>query len=182
MKVAIYTRVSTEDQSTDNQELALEKYATGRGWDIIAAYKEQASAWKEGHQVELSRLLSDCRNRQKRPDVVLVWALDRLTRQGPAAILNLVNTFRLHGVRVLSLQETWTELPGELGEVLYAIIGWVAQQESQRRSERTKAGLERLKKLGKTLGRPVGARDKKKRSIKVRSIHARFLAPRGVIQ
>lgn len=182
MKAVIYTRVSTEEQSTSNQELALEKFAAGRDWDIIAVYKEQATAWKAGHQLELSRILADCRNRQKRPDIILVWALDRLTRQGPAAILNLVNTFRLYGVRVISLQETWTEAPGELAELFYAIIGWVAQQESQRRSERTRAGLDRLRAMGKTLGRPVGSRDKKRRQKKVRIIHARFLAPTGLIQ
>lgn len=182
MKVALYTRVSTEEQTIDNQEQALVGLSTDRGWDIIQRYQEQATAWKAGHQRELSRLLKDCRNRQRRPDIVLVWALDRLTRQGPAAILNLVNTFKLYGVRVISLQESWTEAPGELLSLLYAVTGWVAQLESKRRSERTKAGLERLKAMGKTLGRPVGAKDKKRRVIKVRKIHAQYLTPESDFQ
>lgn len=52
---------------------------------------------------------------------------------------------------------------GELGELLYAIAGWVARMESQRRSERTKAGLSRAKAQGKRLGRPPGSKDKRKR-------------------
>ena len=44
-----------------------------------------------------------------------------------------------------------------------AICGWVASEESKRRSERTKAGLERLKREGKVLGRPAGSVDKRKR-------------------
>ena len=61
---------------------------------------------------------------------------------------------------MLSYQESWTEAPGELGELLFAIAGWVARMESQRKSERTKAGLARLVVQGKKLGRPKGSKDK----------------------
>ena len=74
--------------------------------------------------------------------MLLVWALDRLSREGAAAILNLIDAFKVYGVRVISYQEAWTEAPGQIGEILYAITGWVARMESQRRSERTKAGIE----------------------------------------
>jgi DNA invertase Pin-like site-specific DNA recombinase len=49
----------------------------------------------------------------------------------------------------------WTEDPGELGELLFAIAGWVARMESQRRSERTKTGLARARAHGKILGGQV---------------------------
>ncbi len=114
-----------------------------------------------GHQRELARLKDHARKRKF--DIVLVWVFDRLSREGAAAILNLVSTFKVYGVQVISYQESWTEVPGEIGEILYAIAGWVARMESQRRSERTKAGLARLKAQGKSLGRPQGAKDKKKR-------------------
>ena len=84
---------------------------------------------------------------------VLVWALDRLSREGALAILSLVNKLSSYGVKVLSYQESWTEAPGELAELLYALTDWVARMESQRRSERTKAGLARVKAQGKRLGR-----------------------------
>ena len=94
---------------------------------------------------------------------MLVWALDRLSREGPLAILILVNRLKICGVKVISYQESWTEAPGELRELLYALSGWVARMESQRRSERTKAGLARLVAHGKHLGRPLGSRDRRKR-------------------
>jgi len=159
-------RVSTTEQTTDNQLPALKAYAESRGWDIVDCYEEVESAWKAGHQKELSRLLNECRNGLRKFDIVLVWSLDRLSREGAAAILNLVNTFKAYGVRIISYQESWTEAPGEIGEVLYAIAGWVAKMESQRRSERTKAGLARAVAQGKKLGRPQGSKDKKKRSRK----------------
>jgi len=73
--------------------------------------------------------------------IVLVWSLDRLSREGALAILSLVHRLAAYGVRVISYQESWTEAPGELGELLYALTGWVARMESQRRSERTKGRI-----------------------------------------
>lgn len=163
MKAAAYLRVSTREQDPENQIQALEEFAQLRGWEITQVYQEQESAWKAGHQKELSRLLNGCRNGRHKFDVVLVWALDRLSREGAAAILNLVDTFKAYSVRVISYQEPWTEAPGAIGEILYAIAGWVAKMESERRSERTIAGLERAKREGKKLGRRKGSKDREPR-------------------
>lgn len=128
MKVCIYCRVSTGDQDTTNQLRVLTDWADQRGFEVVKVYEEEESAWKGGHQRELARLLDDARKR--RFDIVLVWALDRLSREGPLAILTLVNRLKICGVKVISYQESWTEAPGELGELLYAISGWVARMES----------------------------------------------------
>ena len=165
MKACIYSRVSTENQSTENQTSVLYQWAEQRGFEIITVYEEEESAWKVGHQRELARLLDDARKRKF--DAVLVWALDRLSREGPLAILTLVNRLKSHGVKIFSYQESWTEAPGELGDLLFALTGWVARMESQRRSERTKAGLARVKAQGKKLGRPKGTKDKRKRKRRI---------------
>lgn len=161
MNAVIYSRVSTDQQSTENQTNALQTWAQQRDFTVVKIYCEAESAWKSGHQKELARLVKDAYSRKF--DVVLVWALDRLSREGALAILNLTHKLSSYGVKVLSYQESWTEAPGELGEVLYALTGWVARMESQRRSERTKAGLARVKAQGKRLGRPPGSIDRKKR-------------------
>lgn len=161
MRAAIYARVSTRKQDADNQIAALKEWAGQRGFKVVEVYAEMESAWRDGHQHELARLVQDAR--KGRFSVVLVWALDRLSRLGALSVLSLINKLAGHGVKVLSHQEVWTEAPGELAEILYAIAGWVARMESQRRSERTKAGLDRVKAAGVRLGRPPGARDKKRR-------------------
>jgi len=160
MRVAIYLRVSREEQHTENQLPVLEKWVVERGYELVETYSENESAWKAGHQRELARLKDDASKR--RFDIVLVWALDRLSREGAAAILNLVDTFKTYNVKVGSYQESWTEAPGAIGEVLFAIAGWVARMESQRRSERTKAGLERVRKFGSKSGKLIGERGKDK--------------------
>ena len=161
MKPVIYARVSYSTQETDNQVLQLTSWAESRGWGTPLVYKENETAWKAGHQRVLANLLEDARKHKF--DTLLVWALDRLSREGSLAILSLIHRLKTFGVRVISFQESWTEAPGELADLLYAIAGWVARMESQRRSERTKAGLERVRAAGKRLGRPKGAQDKRKR-------------------
>ncbi len=161
MKVSIYSRVSTGKQDTKNQSMVLAEWAKQRGYEVVNIYEEEESAWKAGHQRGLAQLIDDARKR--RFQAVLVWALDRLSREGPLAILTLVDRLKSYGTKVLSYQESWTEAPGELADLLYALTGWVARMESQRRSERTKAGLARAVAQGKKLGRPQGSGDKKKR-------------------
>ena len=105
MKAVIYARTSTNEQSTDNQVPVLEDWAKQRNFEVIEVYQETESAWKPGHQKELAKLLSDCRNGRYKFDVVLVWALDRLSREGAAAILNLINALEVYRVQVVSYQE-----------------------------------------------------------------------------
>ncbi len=91
-----------------------------------------------------------------------MWLLDRLSRLGPLATLDIVHRLRQWGVRVWSYQESWTEAGGELLDLLLAIAGWVARMESNQRSERTKAGLQRAVGLGKRLGRPPGSKARRR--------------------
>lgn len=161
-KVAIYLRVSTTDQTAANQLPSLQKWVADRGHELVEVYAENESAWRSGHQRELSRLFGDLPKRKV--DICLVWALDRLTREGIAKIFELVNKFKAYGVQVISYQESWTEVGGAMADLLYAITAWVAEFESKRRSERIKAGVERLRREGRSVGRLPGAKDKHKRS------------------
>jgi DNA invertase Pin-like site-specific DNA recombinase len=170
LKAVIYARVSTDKQDAGNQIPDMQALALRRGFEVVETYTEQETAWKAGHQAELARLLKDARRR--RFDVVIVWALDRLCRQGGTAMTVLINSFNQYGVGVISHQEAWMDTTGPFREVLICFIGWMAQFESQRRSERTKAGLKNTLAKGVTkkgkriskLGRPEGSKDGKKRT------------------
>ena len=162
VKIIIYLRVSSKEQTTKNQLPVLEKWITDRGYELVEVYSENESAWHRGHQRELARLFNDLRRRKV--DVCLVWSLDRLTREGIARIFEIANRFKAYGVQVISYQEPWTEQSGMMADLLYAITAWVAEFESKRRSERTLAGLARALREGKKLGRPKGSKDRYKRS------------------
>lgn len=160
---ALYLRVSTDDQTAANQLKPVTDWLTTRGIEIAEVYQENESAWKAGHQSELARLRREAAKRTRRFDCVVVWALDRLSRQGALQSLVLVKGFEEVGVKVLSYQETWLETLGSMRDVFIALLGWIAESESARRSERTKAGLARKAAAGWTPGRPKGSTDKKKR-------------------
>ena len=161
-KVAIWLRASDPSQHPENQLPDLRAWAERRGFEVVKVYQVQESAWRGAHQKALTQVFQDAR--AGRFQILLVWALDRLSREGVAATLEIVARLGRYGVKVLSLQESWTEVEGPMQELLLSIVAWVARMESNRRSERTKAGLARAVAGGKQLGRPVGAKDKKKRS------------------
>jgi len=162
VKVGLLVRVSDPGQHTDNQLSDLLAWAERRGLEVVTTYQFQESAWKGAHQKQLAHVYQDAR--AGKFQVLLVWALDRLSREGPLGTLEIVHRLGQSGVQVWSLQEPWTEAGGELLDLLLAIAGWVARMESNRRSERTKAGLKRAVNQGKRLGRPPGSKDRKKRS------------------
>ena len=93
----------------------------------------------------------------------MVWSLDRLSRLGSLAVLTLIDSFKAYGVKVESLQEPFTSLPYGFDSVIYSFLAWVAKFESDRRDERTRAGLAWVVKEGKHLGRPEGRKDRKPR-------------------
>jgi putative DNA-invertase from lambdoid prophage Rac len=161
MKVAIYARVSTSEQTPDNQIQALTAWAKDRGYEIAATFKENESAWRDGHQRELALLKTEAT--RGRFDAVLVWALDRLSREGPLKVLALVQWFQLHRVKLMSYQEAWTWTDGPMAELLYSITAWVAKYESERRSERTKAGIARSRTQAHGAKLPTRGKDKQKR-------------------
>lgn len=162
LRAAVWLRVSTGEQHAENQLPDLQAWAARRGWEAVKVYEVKESAWRGGHQKALSEVYQYARLGQF--DFLLVWALDRLSREGVAATLEIIQRLGRHQVRVLSLQESWTEVEGPMQELLFSIVAWVAKMESKRRSERTKAGLARAQAQGKRLGRPAGAKDGKKRS------------------
>ena len=141
--------------------MALEKWIAEGGHKLQAVYRENESAWRQGHQRELSRLIRELPRRKV--DTLWVWSLDRLTRQGVVAQAQILHTFQSWGIDVISYQEPWMEQQGLAREVLITVWGYMAKEFSERLSARVLAGLDRARAQGKVLGRPVGAKDKGKR-------------------
>jgi len=163
MKAAAYIRVSSARQDSGNQLPGIRAWCESHGYELVEIYEESESAWRQGHQKELSRLLADLRSGKRHYECLVIWSLDRLSRGGIATLLQLINVFELHGCYVISIQESWTQDTGPMREIFLAFAGWAAKFESDRRSERTLAGLDKAIANGKKLGRPVGSKDKGKR-------------------
>ena len=152
MKVAIYSRVSTTKQDYENQLLQLREYCQKQGWEIYEEYSEVISG-KEAERPEFKRMLDDATKRKF--DIVLVWALDRFTREGTEKVWKYMSQLESYKVKFVSYNEPYFNTENEMVRgILLSVMGALAKQERLKISERTKAGLDVARKKGKRLGRP----------------------------
>lgn len=157
-KAAVWARVSTDEQDVTNQLLELAQH---REYEVVKTYSLTGSAWKGEHTATLKQALRDAHRGEFQ--VLVVWAIDRLSREGIEATFRAVRQFREAGVTIISRQEEWLAGDERSQELLLSVAAWIAQQESQRRSERTKAGLAKRKAQNLPVGRQPGAVDRKPR-------------------
>lgn len=153
VRVAIYARVSTSDkgQDTDNQLAQLREYCKRQRYEVVAEFIDHATGKHSDR--EAFRRLFDAASRREF-DVVLVWALDRFTREGVLETFEHIRRLTAYGVAFESYTEPHFRTTGPAGELMLAVAAWIAKQERLRISERTRAGLERARRQGKHCGRP----------------------------
>ena len=155
-KVAIYCRVSTQDQVLENQIIKLEEYAKNRDY-LYEVFKEKETTRKTRPvKYDLLRRL-----RSREYDGLLVWKLDRWARSSIELLSEITELYE-KGVNFISYQDH-IDLSTSGGRLQFQILSAFAEFERSIISERTLLGLERAKKQGKRLGRPKGSTDKKHR-------------------
>ena len=158
--VALYVRVSTNKQEEENQLLQLREYARKNEWEVYKEYIDVISG-KENSRPEFDKLFLDAH--KKLFDVVLFWDLSRFSRAGTLFTLQKLQELKNAGIDWISYQEPYIRSIGQFSDVVVSLLSTIAKMEREKISQRTKAGLERLKAQGKKLGRPIGKKDKKKR-------------------
>lgn len=153
MKVAIYARVSTDDQTTENQLIPLKQYAERMGWEY-EVYEEKVSTRKTRPvQNEVFHKLL-----RREFDGLVIYKFDRWARS-TTELVDHVERLIEKGVHIYSYSEN-VDLSSSMGRAMLTIISAFAQLERDLIRERTLAGLARAKAQGKTLGRPKGSKDK----------------------
>jgi DNA invertase Pin-like site-specific DNA recombinase len=158
MNCAIYARVSTRDKGQDftNQSLALREFASKQGWLIHREYVDQVTGSTD-ERPQFQRMFQDAS--QRKFDVLLFWSLDRLSREGVLETLQHLQRLTSYGVAWRSFTEQYLDSTGIFREAVIGILAAIAKQERVRLAERTRAGLERVRREGKTLGRPASKAD-----------------------
>src|SRR5437016_3140658 len=151
LRCAIYARVSTIDQKLENQLAQLREFALHCGWEIVHVFTDEASA-KTGDRPGFKSMMEHASRR--RFDVLLFWALDRLTREGLRKTIHYLQRLDDAGVTFRSFTEQYLDTCGIFRDVVIGLMATLAQQERIRISERTRAGLARVRKNGTRLGRP----------------------------
>jgi DNA invertase Pin-like site-specific DNA recombinase len=150
--VALYLRVSTSDQTTDNQRMELRSAIKRQGWQITQIFEDQGVSGAKGREQRpgLDALMKGVSRRDF--DIVAAWSVDRLGR----SLQDLVSLLaEFHSKRVdLYLHQQGLDTTTPAGKAMYQMLGVFSEFERAIIQERIKAGLARARAEGKVCGRP----------------------------
>ena len=162
--VAIYARVSTEDQDLEGQIRELLTHAESQSWEVAVVFEEKVSGTGRVERKEYEQLLSDARDPDRGWSIVLVWSLDRFSREerftkAVDAILDLEKL----GISFCSLKEPYLATPTDSASefarnLLLSTLSSVAAFESRRKSERVRVAMKEIREGRRKTrsGRPPG--------------------------
>jgi DNA invertase Pin-like site-specific DNA recombinase len=152
-RAALYLRVSTDDQTTANQQRELEAVAARAGWQIVATFRDEGISGSKGRDRRpgLDAMLKGAVRREF--DVIAAWSVDRLGRslQDLVAMLS-----EIHAAGVdLYLHQQAIDTTTPAGKAMFQMMGVFAEFERSMIRERVKSGMARAKAQGKRLGKPA---------------------------
>lgn len=152
-RVAFYFRVSTHDQTTENQRRELQAVAEKAGWNVVATFEDAGISGAKGRQQRpgYDALLKAITRREV--DMVAAWSVDRLGRSMPDLVAFLSDLHARGADLYLHQQAMDTTTPS--GRAMFQMMGVFAEFERAMIQERVKAGLARAKEEGRKLGRPT---------------------------
>ena len=154
LRAAYYLRVSMEAQELENQRGEIMPFIDRRGWKLVHTFEDVMSGGKrERDRPGFAAMFKAAH--QRKFDILVFWALDRVTREGTRATLNYLQRLESKGVDYVSYQEQWLDSTGPFKDVMISMFATLAKEERARISERTIAGLKVARDRGKRLGRPA---------------------------
>jgi DNA invertase Pin-like site-specific DNA recombinase len=147
-RVAVYARVSTQDQTCENQLIELRRYVEARGW-TATEYVDTGVSGSKDRRPALDQLVTAVRRHQV--DAVVCWRLDRLGRNLRHLVL-LLDEWQARGIAFVTLGEG-IDTSTAAGRLVAGVLGSIAEFERARIQERIRAGLSRARAQGRRLGR-----------------------------
>ncbi len=155
-RAAIYVRVSTDGQTTENQRQALLQVAERRGWNVVATYEDAGISGAKGRdqRAGFDQAMKDAT--RGRFDVLAVWSIDRLGRSTATVATALAE---LDAVKVaIYADREGMDATTPHGRAMLQMAAVFAELERGMIRERVVAGLARARKAGAVLGRPKVAK------------------------
>ena len=151
MKVGIYARISKDSSDNQNQLIILREYCNKMNYKIVAEYQDVISGGSP-QRPDFNRMMKDAS--QRKFDMLLFFALDRLTREGARKTIQYLQMLEDYGVSYKSYTEQYIDSSGIFKDVIIALLSTLAKQEKIRISERVQAGLFKARQQGRIGGRP----------------------------
>ena len=149
MNAAIYARVSTDRQDLEVQLQEIRQFIDRRGWTPVATYSDVASGARED-RADFRRLLADAARRKF--EAVIVQRFDRAARSVKQLVETLDHLRRCRVAFIAIKEDVDTSTPA--GELIFHVMGAIAQFERALIADRIRSGLRRAQALGRVLGRP----------------------------
>tara|TARA_B110000503_G_scaffold103979_1_gene155183 strand:- start:93 stop:683 length:591 start_codon:yes stop_codon:yes gene_type:complete len=163
-RCVIYTRVSTDNQTTDNQLIELKRVAELKGYTIVDTFTDEGISGSKGREIRtgFDNLIKGAV--KKDFDTILVWSVDRLGRslQDLVSFLN-----EIHSVGCdLYIHQSGIDTSTPTGKMMFKFIGIFSEFELGMIKERVISGQQRAKSQGKHIGRPTNLNEGISHSIK----------------
>jgi DNA invertase Pin-like site-specific DNA recombinase len=137
-------------QEPENQLVPLRQFAKAFDYEVVAEYIDRASGG-DGNRPQFKQMFKDAF--QMKFSGVIVWRLDRFSREGISNTLSYVQRLKQSRVWLKSMSESWLDTKDEnITELVLSVLAWAASEERRKISERTKAGIARLKAIGQWKG------------------------------
>jgi DNA invertase Pin-like site-specific DNA recombinase len=151
-RVGVYLRVSTMEQTTDNQRLDLQRVGEQRGWNIVETYTDHGVSGSKGRDKRpaFDKLCKDAT--KGKLDIVAAWSIDRLGRSLQHVVTFLNDLSAINVDLYLHQQSVDSSTPG--GKAMLSMCAVFAEFERNIIIERVTAGMARARSQGKTFGRP----------------------------
>ena len=154
-RACLWLRVSTDTRGQDPelQRADLERVCQQRDWEIVKVYEVEESAFGKTPREQFQAMLEDAR--KGKFDVLVVWSLDRFSREGEWSVSRIMAALQDWNVRFYSYSEPFLDTTGPFAGFLIPLFAWLARQESIRKGKAVRLGMEKAKAKGKRIGRPV---------------------------
>ena len=157
LDVAVYVRVSTSGQTTENQLIELSEVCDRNKWHITNVYNETISGTKGvDERAELNRLLQDAS--RKKFSKVVVWSVDRVGRS-MKHLVTVLSQLKDLGCDIYSYKQA-IDTSTTMGSSFFHMIGIFAELENNMRAERQKIGIRRALENGAKFSRKSIMSDK----------------------
>jgi DNA invertase Pin-like site-specific DNA recombinase len=153
-KVGIYSRVSTKDQTTIQQQDILKEFCANAGYQIVDVYVDEGESALRSNRPQYMRILEDARRRKI--DMILCYKIDRFSRS-VKELLNTMDLLKEYKVDFMSYMDKQLDTTSSSGKFMFQVLAAVSEFERNIISERTKLKLQHLKSKGVILGRPQKA-------------------------
>lgn len=151
MRVAVYCRVSTDEQAEQNisipaQQSRITSYCHAKNWQVVEYYIDDGFSGKDLERPAMQKLIADAANGKF--DIVAVWKLDRISRRQQHVLYLIEDVFNSHSIGFSSVTENIdTSTPA--GRAMIGVLAVFAQLERETIIERSKLGKKEAAKQGR---------------------------------